>query len=93
MVEAEDFHELASLLLDEKIKWPDLEVGRFTSRLDIDRLDVLAESLLPDDPEFNRRNMYPVLTTGAGRCFYCCASRYARGHEFDADEFRVRILR
>ena len=57
-----------------------------------DKRDNLAYSRGPNDVGISKEDLVPVLTSGAGSCFYYSLSRLVYGDESHCKEMRVRVI-
>ena len=57
-----------------------------------DKRDNLAYSRVPNDVGVDKEDLMPVLTSGAGSCFYYSLSRLVYGNESHCKEMRVRVI-
>ena len=57
-----------------------------------DKRDNLAYSRVPNDVGVDKEDLIPVLTSGAGSCFYYSLSRLVYGNESHCKEMRVRVI-
>ena len=93
MSECDTFDELRLVVLQYKDFMPAFvprhEVINF--RMCVDREDRLAADLIPAECK-KAGYFFPILTSGDGSCFPHTLSRFAYGHEAQADEMRVRMV-
>ena len=57
-----------------------------------DKRDYLAYNRVPNDIGVDKEDVMPVLTSGAGSCFYYSLSRLVYGDESHCIEMRVRVI-